>query len=266
MTAAGVWLGAYLTGHDYSAVVIYIASLIGALVCAAGNIFNDITDIEIDRINHPQRPLPAGEISVPVATTAATLFAFISLTVSIITSGILALAAAISLLLLTLYNLWLKKLPLVGNLTVALLGSFPVALGAFLVAPKSLSIVPGPIVAVGFAFLVHLTREIVKDLADWKGDISASYKTLPSYLNSKSVSLIAAALMILTALLVLITITLEWYSRYFSYAAGFLVLPLLLSLTASLLIKQDIDRYRVTASALKLVMVTGMIAFLVGRH
>lgn len=264
MAAAGVWLGAYLTGQDYSAVVIYIASLIGALVCAVGNIFNDISDIEIDRINHPQRPLPAGEISVPVATTAATLFAFISLTVSIITSGILALAAAISLLLLTLYNLWLKKLPLVGNLTVALLGSFPVALGAFLVAPKSLSIVPGPIIAVGFAFLVHLTREIVKDLADWKGDISASYKTLPLYLNSKSVSLIAAALMIVTALLVLIIVTLEWYSRYFSYAAGFLVLPLLLSLTASLMIKQDIDRYRVTASALKLVMVTGMIAFLVG--
>lgn len=265
MTAAGVWLGAYLTGENYSATVVYFASLVGALVCAAGNLFNDITDIEIDRVNHPQRPLPSGDITVSAAAIAVLLLVIVSQAISLIVSGVLAIATAISLALLALYNIRLKKLPLVGNTTVALLGAFPLALGALLVNPESLSDFPGPIVAVGFAFLIHLTREILKDLVDWRGDNLASYKTLPSYLKPRFVILLVAILMTLLAVLVLISANLDWYNQYYTYTAAILVaLPLLL-LAVFIASRQDIDRHRVAASVLKLVMVAGMIAFLVGR-
>ncbi|MEP0828072.1 MAG: geranylgeranylglycerol-phosphate geranylgeranyltransferase [bacterium] len=265
MTAAGVWLGAHLTGEDYSETVIYFASLVGALVCAAGNLFNDITDIDIDRVNHPQRPLPSGDITLSAAAIAALLLVFISQTISLFVSGVLAIATAVSLALLALYNILLKKLPLAGNATVATLGAFPLALGALLAAPKSLSHIPGPIVATGFAFLIHLTREILKDLVDWEGDNQASYKTLPSFLKPKYVILLVAALMTLLAVLVLITAALDWYNQYYTFTAGTLVaLPLLL-LAVFITSRQDIDRHRVAASVLKLIMVAGMIAFLVGR-
>jgi 4-hydroxybenzoate polyprenyltransferase len=39
------------------------AALSGAIIAAAGNVINDILDLEIDRINRPRRVLPSGKMS-----------------------------------------------------------------------------------------------------------------------------------------------------------------------------------------------------------
>ena len=61
MIAVGV--GAYMTVPS----PVYYGPLVTALavffVCAAGNIFNDIVDIEIDRINRPHRVLVRGALT-----------------------------------------------------------------------------------------------------------------------------------------------------------------------------------------------------------
>jgi len=41
-----------------------LLAVVVVLVTAAGNVINDVYDIEIDRINRPERPIPSGEISL----------------------------------------------------------------------------------------------------------------------------------------------------------------------------------------------------------
>ena len=62
------------------------------LVTAGGNIINDISDLETDRYNHPDRPLPAGTITKKSAYYLALSFFIsgflISIFISPLTSSI----------------------------------------------------------------------------------------------------------------------------------------------------------------------------------
>ena len=55
-----MWVGGYLTIIPIPEYKLYLTSLAIALVCGAGNAFNDYQDMETDRVNHPKRPLPSG--------------------------------------------------------------------------------------------------------------------------------------------------------------------------------------------------------------
>ena len=54
---------------------IVLGSVCASLMNAASNILNQIADLEIDRVNKPQRPLPSGRVSVAGAW-AATFFMY----------------------------------------------------------------------------------------------------------------------------------------------------------------------------------------------
>ena len=46
---------------------VLLAALSAVWINAAGNAFNDLIDVDIDLINRPQRPLPAGRITLRTA-------------------------------------------------------------------------------------------------------------------------------------------------------------------------------------------------------
>jgi hypothetical protein len=58
-----VFLGGYVAGTGAWGNII-LAGLTTLLVSAAANAWNDYLDVEIDRINQPQRPLPSGKVSL----------------------------------------------------------------------------------------------------------------------------------------------------------------------------------------------------------
>ncbi|EQD40344.1 UbiA prenyltransferase [mine drainage metagenome] len=57
----GIGLGLF---HTEPLILSSIAGVCVFLVISGGNIINDISDAETDRINHPDRPIPRGEITV----------------------------------------------------------------------------------------------------------------------------------------------------------------------------------------------------------
>jgi len=64
-------------------------------ITAAGNVFNDLCDLEIDRINRPDRPLPSGKVSPRAAgALAAALFAAGLVLAGASALGLVAAAAA----------------------------------------------------------------------------------------------------------------------------------------------------------------------------
>ena len=64
ITAASIYVSCLLAGGTGAQFIAMIfASLGGACIGAGGMVINDYFDIDIDRINKPERPLPSGRVT-----------------------------------------------------------------------------------------------------------------------------------------------------------------------------------------------------------
>ena len=81
--ALAVFLGGYVarTGEWLSVV---LAAVVTFLVTGAGNTWNDYLDVEIDRINKPERVLPSGAVSRRAALIFALTLNAIALVIAAI--------------------------------------------------------------------------------------------------------------------------------------------------------------------------------------
>jgi len=159
-----------------------------SLVAAGGYALNDRMDLAIDRVNRPERPLPAGHISPrsAVVFSVCAWAAALGLTFLGPSSGYVIVPLCI--LLSVIYAMRLKHTGLAGNLVVALMTSLALAYGS--TAAGGLSRVL-PLAAL--AFLVNLSREIFKDVEDLPGDAEAGARTLAVRLGEGPARLIGAS-------------------------------------------------------------------------
>ncbi len=104
----------------------------GASLClyAFGLILNDLVDLETDQIERPERPLPAGEITVPQARMAAIAMALSGLNLALFAGRhALYLAAALAGVII-LYNASLKRVRVAGVCAMGLCRGLSLLLGA----------------------------------------------------------------------------------------------------------------------------------------
>jgi len=155
--------------------MIAIAILIVWSFTAAGNALNDYCDVEIDRINRPNRPIPSGKISRRTALIfSIALFVIgVILTVFILTPAI-GIVVAVAIFLLVTYSLYFKKRAFWGNFIVASILGLTFIFGALVFGDVRKGIAPF-FLALGF----NLVREIVKDMQDVRGDRSENAQTIP---------------------------------------------------------------------------------------
>ncbi|MDW7740622.1 MAG: UbiA family prenyltransferase, partial [Bacillota bacterium] len=113
-----VILSGYLAGPDSWWPVI-MATITVLLITVSTNAWNDYLDIEIDRINKPDRPLPAGTISPRGALMFSAIGSVLSLITAIFINPPAFLIAVIANILLYIYSWKLKCSVLWGNVTVA---------------------------------------------------------------------------------------------------------------------------------------------------
>ncbi len=171
LAAAGMGLG--VSSSFWIAVV--LAAVSTACVTAAGNVLNDLFDVETDRTNHPDRPLVQGTISLSQARalTAGLFVAGVIVVVPIIPTypavGVILAIAAGALLA---YQYRFKARGFVGNLVVALLTGLVFLYGG---AAAGAPLVMVPFAAM--AFFATLSREVIKDMEDVRGDVDR--RTLP---------------------------------------------------------------------------------------
>ena len=163
-------------------------------VAIAGYIANDIEDVEIDKLNRPDRAISAGIISISQARSLQWFFEIAALALGLsvaIYVGNISLVS-IHLLLIILLRAYAKSLKckgLIGNIAVSIAtASVPAWLWIYVLfafnkfEPNSIfdfsKINLIVIFYVGFAFIFTLIREIVKDLEDLKGDQACGCNTL----------------------------------------------------------------------------------------
>lgn len=167
-----------------------LAYTTGFSISAASMVLNDLADIEIDRINAPERPLVSGLISVKAAYACYALLVAVGLLASYPLGWEALLVAVLGWIVGSLYDLWGKRSGFPGNLMVAFSTSlpFPYAM-AVLGEWKGYSLVFWAMV-----FLTVLGREVAKDIADVEGDRAAGARTLPIILGERRSAAIAAIL------------------------------------------------------------------------
>lgn len=256
VAAGGVWLGHACLPGPIAWRAAVLGSLAMALLAAAGNMHNDVVDLPIDRVNRPDRPLPSGRISPRAARAGAALcFAAALLAALALGPDQAGLAAGMGLLLYV-YNIRLKGLPLAGNLAVALLCALAVYLPELPHRPDY------TLMPILFAFLTTVAREVAKDAEDVAGDREHGAMTLPvRYGAGAAKGAVAAACLATLGLLPLPWLRLGYHAGYLVAAAA-LCLPLLALVLAGL--RAPEPAWHPMQKRLKLLMVAGMIAIVLG--
>ena len=159
-------------------------------ITAAGNVFNDLCDLEIDRINRPDRPLPSGMVTAWAAgILAASLFAA-GLVLTIPAGLPCVIIAVANSLLLLFYARALKRTALWGNVAVSYLSASIYPFGGALAGLAGLE---RTLPLAGITFLAMLARELLKDAEDVAGDSAAGAKTIPIVYGVKKTGVVAYA-------------------------------------------------------------------------
>ena len=99
---------------------VFLAALSASLITIGANVINDYYDISIDRINKPERPLAAGDISPATAFVYFCMVYLIAWLSALLISALMFFIAFFFSFLLFFYSYKLKRTVLWGNLAVSL--------------------------------------------------------------------------------------------------------------------------------------------------
>lgn len=193
------------------------------VIAAAGYIINDYYDVKIDYINKPDRVVVGKNITRRFAILLHVVLSATGIAIGVYLSWRLTALNAASVFLLWLYSNNLKRLPLIGNLTVALLTGAAVYSVDILYRTGNALIV----VFVVFAMYMTLIREIIKDIEDLKGDNNFGCRTLPIVWGIRRTKIALYIIVIMFALTV-VALNVYYTELPFRYQIIFLFVPLLI--------------------------------------
>ncbi|MDN7013522.1 geranylgeranylglycerol-phosphate geranylgeranyltransferase [Methanoculleus sp. FWC-SCC3] len=199
-----------------------LLAVVVALITAGGNVINDVFDVEIDRINRPDRPIPAGAISLAGARVYAAALFVGGIVIATLTTPLCLAIALVNSSVLIAYAVRLKRTPVLGNVAVAYLtGSVFLFGGAFagiegLVRNLSLAAI---------TFLATVARELLKDAEDVDGDAAGGARTLPMIAGVRKTGIFAFACACGAVLVSLLPFG-DWWGLF--YLAGIAVVDLVI--------------------------------------
>ncbi|MEM2047668.1 MAG: geranylgeranylglycerol-phosphate geranylgeranyltransferase [Candidatus Jordarchaeales archaeon] len=172
-----------------------LAYFVYVLIAAAGNVVNDIYDVEVDRVNKPNRPLPRGAMSVKEAKVLAGVLWSTGCALAFLISFPSGFLAVIFSTVGLLYAAKVKVLGLLGNFVVSFSFAFGYIYGS-LVVSSDFGLFSLPLMVVLFfltAFCVLQGREIIKVMEDVEGDTLRDARTIARVYGLRTASYAGAA-------------------------------------------------------------------------
>ncbi len=267
--------GIEITLNGFGFALLVISTL---CLAAAGNIINDINDVDIDRINKPSKLLIGTKISEKSAYRWFIILNVIGVAVGFYLSNLIGRAGFSALFivisaLLYLYSTYLKGILLIGNLVVSALVALSIIIvGLFDLLPTitpenqgTQSLIFSIVLDYAlFAFFLNFIREIIKDLQDINGDKNGGLNTLPIAIGRKRATWIVFFLGVLAIGSVI------FYMYKYLYQNQIAVLYFLFLIIAPLLYfcikvykSETVKEYKLLSNVLKIVMFLGMFSILV---
>jgi geranylgeranylglycerol-phosphate geranylgeranyltransferase len=248
----GAWIG---TGFIFSPQLL-LAGMIAFVICAYGNIINDIYDVEIDRINNPNRPLPSGKVNINVLRLYALFFVVVGTGFSISLGlwpflVVLAVSAA-----LFGYALFIKK-TVFGNILVAVMGGMSFILGG-LITSNYACLYP-----FFFSIPAHISREIVKDVIDSPGDKTFGIVSLPIIIGRDRSLYLSAMCIVVLCVILPIPFILRVLNTSYIFVLLIAAYPLLVYTIVALVRMPDNNSLKLLSRLIKAAMGVGLIAMVI---
>lgn len=259
--------------------------LASVLIAAAGYIINDYFDVHIDKINKPQKVLLDRYIRRRWAIFWHLLLSMVGVMISLIISFsvgdrffIIGITNFFCVLTLWVYSTTYKRKILVGNILISLLTAWTVwvvylaevidwwrqpsvTISQTLALSKLLRLAA---LYAGFAFIISLVREVVKDIEDVEGDRREGCRTMPIIWGIPvSKVFMAVWLVVLIGILLVIqfyVIQFGWW-LWVTYLLLLVVVPLCLVLRW-LYLATNKAHYSRLSSWIKTIMLTGILSML----
>lgn len=274
--------GYYLLPHKLTEEVFLWIMAASVLIAAGGYIINDYFDINIDQVNKPGKMVVEKIINRRwaialhfILTTAGVAASFY---VSLRSNRLIFILNIACTVLLWVYSTTFKKKLLSGNIIISLLTAWTILVLYFAVHITNLvrlsehseintavrHIFKYAVLYAGFAFIISLIREVIKDIEDVEGDEKYNCRTMPIVWGIPSSKVFAAVwiIVLIGALGVVQFYVLQlgwWLSAL--YCLMLIIAPLiwLLKKLYEAQVSQD---YHKLSSAVKLIMLSGILSMI----
>lgn len=237
----------------------FFGSLAGSLIGGAGMVINDYFDVEIDKVNRPERPIPSGKISLGSALVYYFVLNSVALFLVIQTNIYAFMIALISVIVIFFYSYKLKSKGLVGNFVVGFMTGLAFIFGGVIgenVVPLLFPFILG--------LLINFAREILKDVEDIEGDRIKNLQTFPIIYGEDKAIKIFSILIGITIVSTFIPYFLNIYNVYYLLIILLVVdLPLVYSIKI-VSKKPTKAELRKINEFIKYEMIFGLIAIYVG--
>ena len=255
-----------------------LLTLASVTIAAAGYIINDYFDLNIDQVNKPVKLV----VDKIIKRRWAILWHFgLSLVGGLISlylawklnNLILALGNLFCIALLWFYSTTFKKKLLIGNIIISLLTGWVVLVLWVVESPRHFN--AGLMDAVarifklaalygGFAFIISLIREVIKDMEDMPGDAKYGCRTMPIVwgVNVSKVFVATWLIVLIAAILILQLYVLPfrwWWSLLYS---GVLIIIPLLIIFRKLFSANTSKQFHQLSNWVKFVMLTGILSMI----
>lgn len=271
----------YLNPHEgyegikLSGSLFYLLVIASVCIAAAGYIINDYFDENIDQVNKSSKVIIGKFINRRAAILLHAFLSFIGLVLSAyigyeIHNILIPVFNFIAINILWFYSSTFKKKILIGNVLISILTAwviFVLTLSEyrFRISPHDIvwqRLLKFSFIYAGFAFIISLIREVIKDMEDVEGDMKYDCKTMPIVWGMPVAKVFTAVwIVVLIGILAGIQIYVIQFGWWFSalYSLIAIIIPLLWVLKKLYKANSSSDFHQLS-SAVKLIMLAGIIS------
>ncbi len=255
-----ILISSLIIKYDGPSIYVILPVFVVMLFTIGANTLNDYFDYEIDNINRPDRAISSGLVLRKHALILSISSLIIGVLIALrLNKDSQLLSIGVSLPLIIAYNVKLKNYPLIGNIIVSLILAMSFIYAGLVFEKTEPLIIPALL-----AFGLTLIREVVKDLADIKGDESAGLMTFPIIYGEKKTVILCTILSVLLGVGSFIPLLIGYYNTFYGISLILMVEIPLAVVVISLQNKPSISTAKRGSKLLKFCTLGGLLSIYIG--
>jgi len=246
--------------HQLLSFATLMGFLTGFGVSAYSMIINDLYDLDVDRLNRPDKPLPSGRVSPATAMVEALILLAIGLVSAYVLGIPTLLVAAFYAFWSWLYNYRVKESGFLGNTMVATSVAIPYLYGGL-----SVGVTEDPLLwmMAVTSLLAAVGREVVKTISDVVGDRARRVRSVMVVYGPAVASKVGALFFI--ASIASSILPLVFRSAGLVYGVVVIIPIAIFAYATKKILKEYSAQNAISVKNLALIgMLTGLLAFIAG--
>ena len=256
----------------------YLLVAASVFIAAAGYIINDYFDVNIDQINKSSKVIIGTFIKRRVAILLHAVLSLIGFGLSLyvgykLYNIYIPFFNLVAILALWFYSSTFKKKLLIGNVIISLLTAWVIlvltlAEYRFRISPDDVvwqGLLKLSFIYAGFAFIISLIREAIKDMEDMEGDLKYGCTTMPIVWGlPASKVFVGVWIIVLAGLVAAIQIYVIfkfawWFSAFYSLVT--IIIPLIWVLR-KLFVATSPAQFHQISTMVKIIMAAGILSMM----